>query len=326
MNKKQYTKWIVIAAAAVIVVCAVFILVRRSNDQRRQNEITALSREIQRREIELGRLKDELYGLEREEKKLLRCTGTMEVLFKEPDRAIYSTLLPKFSKYKAGGVIVLAGDQLPGMEGYLTEEEFRFLMEQGWEYCWRYDGEEDLLLWYGRLCSAAQSLGVPTTDSVLFAENCYQPERDAEFIRYGFKNLIYQGDYALSSQADLPDEAGILHIQLYELGSDEANAEKLNTLITNSENVALMLSLRHGTHYISAGDIIYALSTIWAPYINAGQMSICGFSEARTIQEENGRKRAVNESPFSEEYLRLQQQIEALDLEINDMRKRFEQL
>ena len=326
MNKKQYTKWIVIAAAAVVMLCAVFILVRRSNDQRRQNEIMALSQEIQQREIELRHLEVELNSLEHEEKKRLQCTGTIEVLFQEPDSVICSTLVPRFSAYEVTGVIVLAADQLPGMEGYMTAEEFRSLLGQGWEYCWRYDGEEDLLLWYGHLCTAAQSLGVAVTDTVYFPENSYQPERDAEFIRYGFKNLVYKGSYALDSQADLPDEAGAWRIQLYELASNEANSGRLNAITKNGENTAGTLSLRIGTDYLSTDEVIYVLTVGWAPYINAGQLSICGFSEARTIQAENQRKREMNESPFSEEYVQLQQQIEALDQEINDMRKRFEQL
>ena len=326
MNNPRHTKWIVIAAVAIVVICTLFILIKQTDSQQKQNDVAALSEEIQRKEIELRRIEEALISLEREEKKQLQCTGTIEMLFQEPDSLVYNTLAPTFSKYRALGVIVLAGDQLPGMDGNMTEDEFRSLLEYGWEYCWRYDGEGNLQVWYEGLLSAAQSLKIALTDSVYFSENCYQPERDDEFVQLGFRNLIYSDEYSINTQTDLSLVANVLHIQLYELANNEADSQKLNDIIENSENAAGMLSLRGEKKYFSSGDLIYALSTIWAPYINAGQLSICGFSEARTIQAENQRKRALNESPYSEEYVRLQQQIQALNEQLNTLRMRFEQL
>lgn len=326
MNKKKYTKWIVIALIASTVVCTVFIIHQENDRQQKQYDIATLSQEIQQREIELRHLEEALSSLEREEEKATQCCATIEPIFLEPDSAVSGTLALEFQKVRSTGVIVLTGNQLPGMEGYMTAEEFRTLLESGWEYCWRYNGEDDLQSWYDGLCSAAQSLGVAVTDSVYFVENSHQPDRDEAFIQLGFKNLIHQGEYENSAQTNLTDEKGVWHIPISAIEINDAGLSVLDHSIKNSDNAVLLLSLRRGDHYISMNDLLYTLSNICSPYIKADQLSICGFSEARMIQAENQKKREMNESPFSEEYLQLQQQIQALNEQLDTLRMRFEKL
>lgn len=155
----------------------------------KQEEKEPLVKERRRLQRELEELTD-IYN------KKISGTGTVSIIFTDTDEKINIEILPVMEAFGYTGVLAVEKSKMPGGEGLLTEEEFRDLVETGWQCCpaWTEgDTIEDIAAVRDRLTEIA---GV-TAPMVLFEEGVYSSDKDDLLFQEGFTIAVHHGEEGL---------------------------------------------------------------------------------------------------------------------------------
>ena len=149
----------------------------------------------------------------------------MSFVFVDLDAGLYEDVFPIFSEgdIKLVGTMALSVDELPGMDGNITMEQYQELVNCGWGTTLYFEiHDEDTALdstasLTGFLDTMKSSLGamnIPYPDSIVFDDGCYSVELDDVLKVYGMKTVLHDGenDFGLVA-GDCPGEiwhAGVI--------------------------------------------------------------------------------------------------------------------
>lgn len=123
-------------------------------------------------------------------------TSFMSLAFVSLDSALYLEVVPKMvSGYEGAvelvGVLALSRDELPGLEGKITLEEYRSLILRGWGCALYWDGEGELVDFITQMQSLLSALDIELPKSIMFAAGAYSEEYDDTLLSYGIENAIH---------------------------------------------------------------------------------------------------------------------------------------
>lgn len=133
--------------AAVTVICMIaflFALQQEYREEKRQKtyyeELTEATAAL---EDEKEELEQELQQLEREYASQTDLSATVQILFVNPADALYEDVWPELQQREMSALLAVSEEAFPGTEGMLTTGQCRELLDDGWDICLAWPGEEE---------------------------------------------------------------------------------------------------------------------------------------------------------------------------------------
>ena len=138
--------------------------------------------------------------LETQYKELLRDPSTVEILFRELDKSLYTDVYPLMRDRGITGVLGLSLNQYPGLLSQITKEQYIRLIKDGWGSCLIFQDGYNLEAWlyYLKTWVDRDELEFPTT--IFFPSNNYDSETmDAVLEEYGINTILLNAENGHSS-------------------------------------------------------------------------------------------------------------------------------
>lgn len=322
MNKRA--RLVTILAVAFVVLSAAFVLIIQINNNRNRKNAETYSQMIQPLEMELDSLEKELTALERAENRELARIATLNPLFTDLTPDIMTVILPALQPLGCSASLLLSPEQMPGMNGNITLEQFHQLLDCGWEYCWYYNGKEEINEWYRKMQETISLYGLAAPKTVYCAANGYKTALDETLRGMGFENVIHHGEAGLNLYNTQPESSGIWRIGTMDtaLASETALESALYQIVDAHANIVFSIS-SSGNGALLWPNIGYIVDNYLAPSVKSGVLALCGAVGARAIQEENVRREAAAAAGHGLEYIATQQKIEALRQKIEALQDEY---
>lgn len=122
----------------------------------------------------------------------------MSFAFTEIDEALYTEVYPMMcpdgEEIDLVGVMALSKDELPGMDGNISMEQYLELASVGWGTALYWDGMGELEGFIVEMQSLLGELEIDLPASVIFAKGSYDTSCDEMLTRYGIKNAVHSGE------------------------------------------------------------------------------------------------------------------------------------
>lgn len=238
MNKK------IIPIVTVVLAVGLFAFIW--GVQKQENKTAAQHEELyeQRRPLAVKQeqLEQELEKLEAAYEKSKAPNAVVQVLFTELNEQVYSQCYPIMKEYEYTGTLAVSESQFPGEEGCMTVEQFRELIDAGWDICITWQTEQDVKKWWPNLQNKLTVLGVEPGQVVYFPKGTYRAELDTTIQELGFS-------IAVSSKADeeiplqLQHEEGVWHVGAVGLMSSKPRLW-LREAVAQDANIAYLVGFQ----------------------------------------------------------------------------------
>lgn len=184
-------------------------------------------------------------------------TSYMSLLFTGLDSVIYTDIFGVMTDgdIKIVGVLAFSRDELPGMEGKITEEQYRLLVSQGWGNALYWDGEGELSAFLDDMKASLESIGIDMPKSIAFKAKTYLKSYDALLGEYGIVNAVHSGEEGLDIiEVNEPD--GVWHPG--RVGWIASNSGTLKQYVETNSGYALFeigfdTSVPQTSYYTSSG-------------------------------------------------------------------------
>ena len=166
-----------------------FLYVRNVDrqDKQRMRDLYAEVEPLQRQKEMLVAERDRLeadYALQ------MRDVGTVELLFRELDPAIFEDVYPKMRDRGIVGVLGVNTRQYPGNGYRMSLEQFSRLVKDGWGSCFIYENTSDFESWYSGLARKLENDGLPIPTAIYFPDDSYSSVINAALLRCGIDTVI----------------------------------------------------------------------------------------------------------------------------------------
>lgn len=135
-------------------------------------------------------------GLDAEMQDALGNAAYMSFVFVGLDSALYTDVYPIMSdgEVKLVGVIALSQDELPGVEGNITLDQYEELILTGWGNALYWNGEGALSEFISEMRISLDDLGIALPKSIIFAEDSYSQSYDQLLLECGIENAVHSGE------------------------------------------------------------------------------------------------------------------------------------
>ena len=181
----------VIALILVLGIMAAGVWYLRKVERADQKNMRNLYTEVEPLQRERDALVQEQKDLELEYALEMRDVGTVELLFRELDKKVFTDVYPLMRERGIVGVLGVSHEEYPGYAGKLTREQYNRLITDGWGSCILYKGKsKDFAAWYDRLAYLMTHDKLPLPTAVFFTDNNYDSSIDDVLEEYGFQTVI----------------------------------------------------------------------------------------------------------------------------------------
>lgn len=137
--------------------------------------------------------------------------GTTQVIFTGLEADVYNICYPILKEFEFTGTLAISMEQLPGMEGLMSMEQFEELLKEGWKICIKWDSTTPVNKWWPQLQKKVKELGLETGSVVYFTTGTYTGSLDAQLQQMGFSIVVHHGEES-GSLIQLNDEEGLWHL------------------------------------------------------------------------------------------------------------------
>lgn len=137
--------------------------------------------------------------------------GTTQVVFTGLEADVFNICYPIMKEFEYTGILALSLTQLPGMEGLMSVEQFKQLINEGWDICIKWDAETPVKDWWPELQKQIQHLELEMSSTVYFTTGTYTGSLDAKLQEMGFSIVVHHGEES-GSLIQLNDEEGLWHL------------------------------------------------------------------------------------------------------------------
>lgn len=265
---------------------------------------------------EKARLRQDMADLDEGQKGM----GSVVFLFTTLDEIIYTDICPQMENCGFKGVLAVSAESAPGMEGCLSMQQFKELLEKGWECCLVWDDSADREIWVRANDMLLMHLGIEKPEAVYFPSDTYESELDVFLLREGFSAAVHHGE----EQRDLVvtgTEDGIWHLGSMPWNRNGVRANLLNAA-QESGNLVLTVGTDTRNSVYNKEEYGYMLDTV-GQSCEEGSLFVTGIPGAREYQEilqdDNAARKAETEKRKAE----LEKQLEELDVKINDIVEKY---
>ena len=285
----------------------------------KKDDVRSLEYELKLAELNAKKYEceDEIYLLESGMRAAIGHNSYMSFIFLGVDSGIYDDILPIMESDDMAftGVLCFFEDELPGMEGNITLEQYADLVDRGWETAWYWrgaadgdDGSADLEVFLSAMeTEFSERLGdidseFPT--SIVFDAGVYLPEYDIILERHGVKNAVCDGEDDVELVTDVVPE-GIWHTVAIGWRNLQKSIKLRNAILSDGGYASFKISFDRGeddfdtSFYAIEGEMVdigdnmnstrvAKFKSMLAKFnrsVKDGDMCIAGISKTRSDME-----------------------------------------
>ena len=183
-----------IALILVVLILAGGLLFMRRIDQKDKERMRELYAAVEPLQRQREALTAERENLETDYALQMRDIGTVELLFCELNKEIFSDVYPQMRDRGIVGVLGICTQQYPGFREKLKVEQFSRLLMDGWGSCFVYEKVGNFEDWYKQISAWLVRDGLPIPTAVFFPDNTYDASLDEAIIRCGIKTVIHPAE------------------------------------------------------------------------------------------------------------------------------------
>lgn len=187
-----------ILVVAILIAGGLYLRQVEHADQENMRDLYSMVEPLQRERESLAKERDQLetdYALE------MRDVGTIELLFRELDRRIFSDVYPLMRDRGIIGVLGISSEEYPGGQSKLSLEQYNRLLMDGWGSCFLYDRKpSEFGEWYNNLAHHLEHDKLPVPTTVFFLGNSnYDSEMDEVLVDCGIRTIVFSTEDGHSS-------------------------------------------------------------------------------------------------------------------------------
>lgn len=231
--------------------------------------------------------------------------GTTQVIFTGLEADVYNICYPIMKEYEYTGTLAISLTQFPGMEGLMTVEQFKQLIDEGWDICIKWDAQTPVRNWWPALQEQVKQLGLDTGAVVYFTTGTYMGSLDAQLQEMGFSIVVHHGEET-TSLIQLNDEEGIWHLGAVGLMGEKPKL-RLTEAIAQKGNITYLVGFELEDERYDERSFRSMLSYFDAYEANL-ELIVSNTGEARQHYRE---RLAVYEQAKEEEYKQARTALEA---------------
>jgi hypothetical protein len=168
-----------------------YLRLTEQQDKKRMRELYTAVEPLQREREALIAERD---GLTEEYAEQMRDAGTVELLFRELNKEIFTDVYPLMRDRGIVGVLGVCTQQYPGFKGRMTIEEYSRLLKDGWGSCFIYERVGQLEDWLNDLSYLLEHDGLPIPKAIFFPDNTFNGSMEPILIRCGIETVILSAD------------------------------------------------------------------------------------------------------------------------------------
>lgn len=280
MKQNPWLKWVCVVLTAALSIGILYTLWDIRQSQKAESaRLEALSAEYS---VQLRPLREKKAGLERQLYQLTQnhqeekdTTSYIILLVTEPDKRIFTDVLPLVKQYGYPGAVALGENTLPGAADCLNVNQLNQLVTAGWEVCLSADASTDI----AALEEKVTDLGF-APNAVYFPDNDCTPVQSLKMQQMGLSARIGYGK-SVTSEMD----GQLLSIRAY--GSNEVNAKSVfNSAVNSSTVLALTVGYQNSREKFNEDNFGNMLSTV-AGSVKAEKCRVAGINSVSEMYRDN---------------------------------------
>lgn len=313
MNKK------IIPIVTIVLALGLFVFIL--GVQKKENITKAQHDELyeQRRPLAVRQeqLERELEALQEVYEKSKAPNAFVQVLFTELNEQVYTQCYPIMKEYEYTGTLAVSETQFPGNEGCMSVEQFRELIDAGWEICINWQTDRSVKKWWPTLRNKLTVLGVEPGQVVYFPLGTYQAELDATIQELGFSiAVISKMDEETPLQ--LQYEEGIWHVGAVGLMSPRPRLW-LNEAVAQDANMSYLVGFQIEEELYNEKSFRSMLNC-FDEYVVTEELIVTNLADAK----EHYRGRSLGVTPEQESQYR--EQKAALEKELSEVKEQLKEI
>lgn len=304
-------------ALSLLLIMAVILWANQMHEDKEAKEAFALEEQLRPLTIKRQKLKQQLEELEKKYEAERRPRATTQILFTEPDARVYELCYPIMKEYKLTGVIALSEERLPGVEGCMSEEQLKELIQAGWSICARFDNATRLGTQWTSLKKEFKKYNLDEPNTVYLASGVYNKGLDATIEQCGFTIVVHHGEEGLPI-VQSNDEAGLWHLGSVGIKGHEPRL-RFTEAIEGKANVITLVGFSLAEEMYVEKSFRSMISSC-SQYVAKDELIVGSMEDARAHFKD--RSTEVGEID-KQEYL---QQKQVLDAQLVEVEKEIEKL
>lgn len=300
------------------------IILKQRADEKKNEPLRILETECGNLKLQVKKLEQEQKRVKKEYEKKLISKGTVELVFLELDKNLSKKALPLMQYYGLTGVIALAENEVPGEEDTISWNQYKELLNKGWEKCLICENADKLKSWYKGISSKLNGLGVDLSEVVVFVNGDYSSDKDSTLADYGFQVAVNAG--GLDNDKEVQDDSQMIWKPDTTIGARELQQSDLDKLAESGGNLSIFINFdktdeKNGFIEEEFRDLLDLISD----YVTAEKIVVSTFSDNKEYRDDFIQSAEKERKAMEEELQIYQEQIDELMGKIRDTEKKIEE-
>ena len=311
-------KKIVIAMTVVLAIgLGVFLVYNQKMEEKQLEKYEDQVDELRPLNVKKGELEQQIETLDKTYEINRTPKATVQVIFTCLESDVYNVCYPIMDEFEYTGILALAWNQLPGMEGLISVEEFKELIDKGWEICIKWDVQTPLATWWPQVENFFVEQGLEMTKIAYFVTGAYTTGVDAQLQEKGMEVMYHHGEEGLPL-IQTSSEEGIWHLGCIGLMGAKPKL-RLQEAVANAGNVAYLVSFEQQDEKYDERSFRSMLA-YFDTYEANKELLVLHMNDARQHYKE----RALGDD--NERYNAYVQEREKLQKELEEVKKKIEKI
>ena len=315
--KKKVT---IILLAFVLAILATMIW-----DEKKQEKITADTFRICEEkaaslETEKRSLMEKIDSLKNQRMNMNDGHGTITIIITDLDEVVFDEIWIDMQEHGMAGVLLLSEGQFPGKDGNITMEQFRQIIDSGWEYCLGWNAQGELDSWLSAEKDEFERAGLEFPETIYFSNGNYQQEQDEILKKFGISGAVCYREETVSISTTFEDSSlWCLMAYPFHVKGGKTYAENV---ISHDRSCAFTVGKIVKEEMYQRDNFVDMLDQLksWREKNGLQIMTVKETRQYRqSLYEQGEDKKAELEAQIAE----LNRQVEELDKEINNIYKEY---
>lgn len=295
----------------------VFLWVHNQNVQEQNAKYEKLNDKLRPLNLEKQEIERQIKQLEEDYNLERKLRATAEVVFTGLEEEVYSICYPIMKEYKCNGILAIAWNQLPGMEGCMSESQFQELIKEGWEICIKWDTDTDVKTWWPKLQQELKRFGLETGKVAYFTTGKYSKSMDAKLQELGFGIAIHHGEET-DTLIQANHEEGIWHLGAVGLVGEKPKL-RLTEAISQRANITYLVGFELEDEQYDERSF-RAMLSYFDKYRANEELVVLSMEDTR---EHYRRRQLLNDNTEDPEYVKARTELEE---QLSKVNKQIEEL
>ena len=245
---------VIVTVALILGFIMILFVYDAIEDARRLQNKKEFEERVRELNVEKNELKDQAEALSRQVMDSLGSGACLPIVVYGTDAELYEFIFPLFGGEEGSevlpsrGILALSPEELPGMEGRITEEQFASIVEAGWQIVVYWDGQGNLAEHLDYMKIVFVGYGLDPADTVLFRHGAYKTEYDSMLIREGIKYIFHSGEEFLDYvESGAREEGELWHIGAVGWNTYGVSSTMLTSLLASGGVLAFTVDFTVGS-------------------------------------------------------------------------------